>query len=335
MSLEAPSWWYRKPGIQAVLLSPVSLAWAAVARLRWMVASPYRASIPVICVGNPTSGGAGKTPVAMAVARLLQQEGERPVFLTRGYGGATYGPHLVNRQEDSAADVGDEPLLLARVAPTIVSSSKTAGARLADQSKASVIVMDDGFQNPSLEKDLSLLVVDKSLGIGNGWVIPAGPLRANMRLQLSKAHALVPVGSGHAADSVIEQAQHLGLPILEAELVPRDNTDWLKVKPVVAFSGIGHPQKFFSMLEKLGASIMHRASFPDHHAYSYQDADQLLEIAMQHGAQLVTTEKDMARLNGAGSIERLRKAARALSVRMWFKDQGKFKRLVSRAARRR
>lgn len=335
MSLEAPAWWYRKPGIQALLLSPVSLAWGAASRLRWMFTRPYRADIPVICVGNPTSGGAGKTPVAMAVARMLQQAGERPVFLTRGYGGSITGPHLVDRQEDSAADTGDEPLLLARVAPTIVSASKREGARLAAQSKASVIVMDDGFQNPSLEKDLSLLVVDKSLGIGNGRVIPAGPLRANIRFQLSKAHALVPVGSGHAADRVIEHAQRLGLPVLDADLVPRDDTDWLKDKPVLAFSGIGYPEKFFSMLEALGASIVERAPFPDHHAYTYADADRLLELAMRQGAQLVTTEKDMARLDGAGSIERLRKAARILPVRIRFKDQGKVKRLISRAARRR
>lgn len=333
MPPEAPSWWYRKTGLRALLLAPAAFVWQLATRLRWKMVRPYRAKIPVICIGNLTAGGAGKTPAALAIARILQQAGERPVFLTRGYGGQQQGPHLVDRKTDTAAQVGDEPLLLARVAPTIVSADRAKGAVRAEDMNASVIVMDDGFQNPSLAKDLSLLVVDRALGIGNGWVIPSGPMRADLGFQLARAQALVPVGQGDGADAVIECARQAGLSVLEAEIAPHAETAWLKGKPVVAFAGIGNPDKFFQMLEELGASVTDQAVYPDHHVFSEQDAKDLMALAAVHGAQLVTTEKDMARLDGGGSFERLRKAARALPVRMRFKDQGKVKRLLLRVTK--
>lgn len=331
MPREAPSWWYRKTGIQALLLAPAALVWEVTTRLRWMIARPYRSRLPVICVGNLTAGGAGKTPVALAVARILQQESQRPVFLTRGYGGQQQGPHLVDRQRDTAADVGDEPLLLARVAPTIVAANRAKGAALAEEMKASVIVMDDGFQNPSLAKDLSLLVVDRAVGTGNGWVLPAGPMRAGLAFQLARAQALIPVGKGDGADTVIKRARQAGLSILDADIAPRDETAWLRDKPVIAFAGIGNPEKFFRMLEELGASVTDQFAYPDHHLFSERDAKDLITLAAEKDAQLITTEKDMTRLDGNGSLERLRKTARALPVRMRFKDQGKVKRFLARA----
>jgi tetraacyldisaccharide 4'-kinase len=238
-----------------VLLAPASLVWDAATRLRWATTRPFRASVPVICVGNLTAGGAGKTPAAMAIARFLLDAGEHPVFLTRGFGGRQEGPHLVDREQDRAQDVGDEALLLARIAPTIVAADRAAGARLAQENRCSVIIMDDGFQNPGLAKDLSLIVIDRTQGVGNGRVIPAGPLRGSLAFQLARTHALIRVGSGNAADGITALARRASLPILDAEIQPRSKTAWVSSKPVVAFAGIANPDKFFHTLELLGCKL--------------------------------------------------------------------------------
>ena len=333
MPPKAPSWWYEKQGLWPLLLTPAALVWDVVTRLRWSIARPFRSKIPVVCVGNFTAGGAGKTPAAIAIARLLLKDGVQPVFLTRGYGGTIHGPHLVDPEKDTANQVGDEPLLLARVAPVVVSAGRAAGAKLAQHQKASVIIMDDGFQNPGLEKDLSVIVIDRKMGVGNGRTIPAGPLRAGMSFQLSKADALIVAGAGDAAEPVIQRARAAGLVILEAEIVANEDTDWLLAKPLIAFSGIGHPDKFFQTLETIGCEIVGRADFPDHHTYSAADADRLLELAKRNNAQLVTTEKDFVRIRGTGSLELLKSKSRALPVRLRFKDQGEADRLLARAIR--
>src|SRR5947199_2834355 len=185
--MQAPRFWWDKPGALAALLSPFASIYGAVAARRLEQPGAH-AGIPVICVGNPTVGGAGKTPTALAIARLLIEAGERPYFLTRGYGGKFGGPVLVEAAH-TAVQVGDEPLLLARVAPTVVAADRAAGAQLARENGASVIVMDDGFQNPSLAKELSILVIDGARGIGNGRVLPAGPLRVPLEPQLDRADA--------------------------------------------------------------------------------------------------------------------------------------------------
>lgn len=331
MPPKAPSWWYGESGLWPILFSPAALIWDAATRLRWMLASPARSRLPVVCIGNPIAGGAGKTPAALTIARLLLDDGQKPVFLTRGYGGTTAGPHLVDRNVDTAASVGDEALLLARVAPTIVSGDRREGARLAEEIKASVIIMDDGFLNPGLVKDYTLLVIDRAMGIGNGWVMPSGPLRAGLGFQLRHAHGVVALGQGDRADRVLSCAREMSLPILEAELMPRDDAAWIKSKPVIAYAGIGYPEKFFMTLESLEADVAERHSFPDHHPYSEGDADRLLRQAKDLGAQLVTTEKDFVRLTGTGKLERLRKATKTLPVRLRFRDRGKAKRSVMRA----
>src|SRR6478672_1390966 len=218
-AMREPSFWWGEAGLASSLLAPLAMVYGAVAGLR-LGAPGRRAGVPVVCAGNLTVGGGGKTPTALAVARLLAHAGERPIFLSRGYGGRLAGPLRVDPARHRALDVGDEPLLLARVAPTVVARDRIEGARMAVAAGASVIVMDDGFQNPSLAKDLSLLVVDARRGVGNGRIIPAGPLRAPARGQLARAHALVVIGTSAGAEGVIADARADGLPVLHARLRP-------------------------------------------------------------------------------------------------------------------
>jgi len=216
--LRAPAFWQRS-GILSTLLAPVGslYGWAAATRLRQPGKS---AGVPVICVGNPTLGGAGKTPTALAIGRLLLAAGERPFFLSRGYGGSAQGPMLVEAQRHGGAEVGDEPLLLARVAPTVVARNRPAGAAVARAQGASVIVMDDGFQNPALTKNFSVLVIDGRRGIGNCRVFPAGPLRAPLEIQLTRAQAVIVVGEIAAAAPVLAKVELLGMPVFHGRLEP-------------------------------------------------------------------------------------------------------------------
>jgi len=285
--------------------------------------------LPVICIGNFTAGGAGKTPAAIAVAQIALRASERPIFLTRGYGGAIKGPHLVDPSHDKAQTVGDEPLLLARVALTIVSADRAEGARLAERQDASLIIMDDGFQNPGLAKSASLIVIDGSLGLGNEHVIPAGPLRANLGFQLAQADGIILVGEGNANERIHALAHEASLPILSARIVPQSDCAWLRNKPLVAFAGIGNPDKFFRMVESLDGELIARAPYRDHHPYTGQDALKLLELARRHGAQLVTTEKDLVRIEGEGELKKLKNATRALPVSLQFKNMGKVKQILT------
>src|SRR3954454_22666489 len=209
--MKAPRFWWDKPGPTAALLSPFAAIYGGIAARR-LAQSGARAGIPVICVGNPTVGGSGKTPAAIAIARLLIDAGERPYFLTRGYGGRLPGP-VMFEPGHTAVQVGDEPLLLARVAPTVVAANRPAGAEFARRKGASVIVMDDGFQNPSLAKDLSILLVDGGRGIGNGRVLPAGPWRAPLAPQLERAHAILIVGNATKAAPIVTMAQEHKVPL--------------------------------------------------------------------------------------------------------------------------
>jgi len=289
-----------------------------------------------VCVGNLTAGGGGKTPTAIAIAELLKAKGEAPVFLTRGYGGRVRGPHLVDARRDSAADVGDEALLLAQTAPVIVSSDRAEGARLAENQQSTVIVMDDGFQNPGLEKDVSILVVDCATGVGNGLVMPAGPLRASLRFQLMKAQAMILIGEGRAAAEVATRARMLEIPLFDAALVTKGGTGALKGKPVIAFAGIAHPEKFFNTVEATGARITRRVAFADHHVYTEDDAAALLATAKKTGALLVTTEKDLVRLPDTGkALASLKKVARPLPVSLQMKDGKNFFSLLTQALARR
>ena len=289
-----------------------------------------RPGIPVICLGNLTMGGAGKTPAALAVARLLIARGERPFFLTRGYGGRHHGPVMVEPDRHSTTDVGDEPVLLARLAPTIVARARPAGATLARERGASAIVMDDGFQNPSLHKDLSILVVDGQRGIGNGRVFPAGPLRAPLQAQLERAHALIVVGEIGAAAAVATRADALNIPVFTARLEPDAQAiAALRSEDVLAFAGIADPPKFFAMLRSQGVRIRAARAFADHHRYSARETERLLAEADRHGCVLVTTEKDLVRIAREPHLEILAHRVQAVPVELVLDRPADFERLVT------
>jgi len=328
-----PAFWWQPPGLAASLLSPLAAAYGAVAAAR-LRQGGQRCGIPVICVGNPTLGGAGKTPTALAIGELLKLAGARPYFLSRGYGGQVAGPLLVDPVRHGADLVGDEPLLLARVAPTIIAHNRIAGAAMAREGGASVVVMDDGFQNPSLAKDLSILVVDGRRGLGNGYVFPAGPLRAPLEAQLRRAQALVVVGYGDGAAAVKDDARRRNIPVFAARLdADIDDIAALAGKPVLAFAGIGDPEKFFATLTTAGIDVRVRRMVPDHYAYTAGDSAVLLTQARSDGLTLVTTEKDMARLVGNPETAELANTAHVLRVTLQVEDRAGFAELIRKAVR--
>lgn len=333
--MREPPFWWRQGGRAAAALAPLAAAYGAVAARR-MTRAGAKAAVPVVCIGNPTIGGAGKTPAALAVARMLWAAGETPVFLSRGYGGRLAGPVRVDPVMHRARDVGDEPLLLARTATAVVARDRIAGAQAAVAAGARVIVMDDGFQNPSLAKDFSVLVVDAKRGIGNGRIIPAGPLRAPLDLQLDRAQALVLVGEGDAAD-VVDEARQRALPVFRARLVPDPAfVALLAGAKVLAFAGIGDPEKFFATLRAAGVTVTAAKSFGDHHRYTRADTRVLCGEADHDGLVLVTTEKDWVRMQGERHAAPLAKRSRALPVTLTFGDDAGFQRLLrERIARRR
>ncbi|MGE0752834.1 MAG: tetraacyldisaccharide 4'-kinase [Variibacter sp.] len=323
--MQAPSFWWRKPGAEAALLAPLAWIYGAIAARR-MHMPGTRAEIPVICIGNPTAGGAGKTPTALALAALLLRQGHRPAVLTRGYGGRLAGPIRVDVTQHDASDVGDEALLLARRFPTIVARDRVQGAREAFGEGATVIVMDDGFQNPSLTKDVSILVVDSMRGIGNGRTIPGGPLRAPLAPQLAAAHALLVIGEAdERSERLVAQATTAGLRIVRGALQPDAGAiAKLAGQSVLAFAGIGDPDKFFRTLERSGIEAPVRRAFPDHHRYTEQEAAQLLKEAERDKLLLLTTEKDAARFTTHGRVGELARQTKTLPVSLAFSDEKGF-----------
>jgi len=298
--MRAPAFWSEDSFISR-LLSPIGCAYGFAAAARSRRAKPARVNRPVICIGNLVAGGAGKTPIALAVAERLSTRGLKPHFLTRGYGGRIVGPHRVEPDQHRAADVGDEALLLAQRATTWISRDRAAGAQAAERDGADIIVMDDGLQNHGLVKDLSLVVIDGAYGIGNGRVIPAGPLREFRQDGLARADGIVVLGAVSGKTAAILPDS---VPVFEASLVP--TRDFGKDgAAVVAFAGIGRPSKFFDTLSASGAQVIENRSFPDHHLYAKSEIAALKSLAARHGATLVTTEKDFIRLdpNAAAGIE--------------------------------
>jgi tetraacyldisaccharide 4'-kinase len=311
--MRAPDFWSRNDW-RARALSP--LGWIYGASVAWKAqhAKPFRPSAAVICVGNLTAGGSGKTPVAIAVADMLRARGRTPFFLTRGYGGRLHGPILVG-DGNTARDVGDEPLLLRRAAPVVVARDRVAGAHLAQAHGADVIIMDDGHQNFGLVKDLSLVVVDGETGFGNGHILPAGPLREPVGQGLARADAVVIVGDGTPSLNGFPRS------VLRASLVqcgPEPHHG-----RVVAFAGIGRPEKFFRALEAGGAQLAATKGYADHHAYTSSEIARLKSKARSCDALLVTTEKDFVRLTPAE-----REGIHAVPVRAAFDETMEIERLL-------
>ena len=289
--MRAPEFWDAPPGLAAGLLAPLGTAWDAATRLRRAVARPYKAPLPVVCVGNLVAGGSGKTPVVLSLAAMAAHEGIAVHIVSRGYGGRLAGPVRVDPVKHDAAAVGDEALLLAAAAPCWVARDRAAGVRVAASAGAAAVLLDDGFQNPGIEKDLSLLVIDAEYGFGNGRMIPAGPLREPPTAGLARADAVVLVGDGEPPSAV----PNSGRAILHARLVPVDAHAFAGTR-VVAFAGIGRPAKFFATLRGVGAELIATHAFPDHHRYAEGELFPLRRAAEAAGARLVTTAKDWARL---------------------------------------
>lgn len=315
--MRSPAFWTRgRASTPARLLSPAGWVWQRVSDLRRAAARPWTAPVPVLCVGNLTAGGAGKTPVVLALLARLRDRGRRPHALSRGYGGRERGPLQVDPERHTAAAVGDEPLLLAAVAPAWVARNRVAGARAAIAAGADCVVLDDGFQNPHLAKTVSLIVVDGGAGFGNGRVIPGGPLRETIASGLARADAVVMVGEDRAGVRARVEAAAPRCPVLPARLEPADEARWLAGQRVLAFAGIGLPAKFFATLRALGAELVATRSFPDHHPYTPDEIMTLCEAAQAAGALPVTTEKDAVRLPPAA-----RAMVRTAPVTLAFDDE--------------
>lgn len=319
--MRTPAFWYPDCGSgvpwQARLLAPLSMLYAAGTRRRVAQEPRHRASLPVICVGNVNAGGTGKTPTVIALAERLSARGMTPAILSRGYGGRAGGPRRVDPSRHGAADVGDEPLLMAAFAPVWVADDRAEGLRaLESDGEADVVLLDDGFQDPSVAKTLSIVVVDAAAGFGNGRVFPAGPLREPVEEAMRRASALVSIGgSGDQARFRGPLGEASAVPRLEAHLEPlRTGLQWPGLR-VLAFAGIGRPEKFFRSLSDLGAELLRTVPLGDHQPLTPALMARLEAEAMARGAQLVTTEKDAVRLPAA-----FRQKVVTLPVRLRFAD---------------
>ena len=298
--MQAPSFWYSKEAsASAILLAPLAALYDAAGRLnRWMT-TPMPAPMPVICVGNLVAGGAGKTPTAIALALLLTAEGHKVHMLTRGYGGRLSGPVAVDPLHHTAGDVGDEALLLARATPTWIGADRRVIAHRAGDAGATVAIMDDGFQNPSLKKTVSLVVVDGEVGLGNGRIMPAGPLREDPSRALTRADAIVVMGEDRLGlGAALRAMMSHPLPDFSASLRATPAAPSFVGERVFAFAGIARPEKFFASLRAAGCDIVGMKAFPDHYSFRKSDLAALRSAARAAGAKLVTTEKDHVRLSG-------------------------------------
>lgn len=295
MRLKTPSFWYAPPRPEAFILMPFSLLYQASHRLRQYAISPFRAAMPVLCVGNLVTGGSGKTPASIALMALVKAEhlATAPGFLTRGYGGKEYGPALVDPTAQTACETGDEPLLLARHAPVIVSKNRKNGALFARKYGLDLLIMDDGLQNPTLHKDIRLIVIDGDSGFGNGLTLPAGPLREPLRTGLAKADAFILIGEDRRN---VKALLPKNIPLFEASLEIAAQDILKRQTPYVAFCGLGRPEKFRKTLERANINIVSWHAFPDHYVFTARDLASLADEAKKCGARLITTEKDAVRI---------------------------------------
>ena len=327
--MRPPRFWNRGSKWHPLALAafPLSLIWAA-ATARRLRQGPWEAlPVPVLCVGNINAGGTGKTPTVIALAGLLAARGPQVHVVSRGFGGTEDGPLKVNEQTHTAAQVGDEPLLMAAFCPTWVAKDRAAGARAAIEAGAEVILLDDGFQNPALKKDLSFIVIDAEVGFGNGHVMPAGPLREPLKIGLARGDVLLSIGIAQAQEKLTQRwPQTIGKPRLQAALKPLQmGMDW-QGQRVVAFAGIGRPGKFFSTLKGEGAEIVATHAFSDHAPYTNAILHRLLKESRQKNAQLVTTEKDATRLPAS-----FRREVISLPVRLEFEDETQLEDIMKKA----
>lgn len=300
-SSDITSFWWRKPDWRAALLSPLAVIYGSVAKKRMLKTGSPQIAMPVLCIGNFTVGGAGKTPVCIAFAVAAKAAGLNPGIVSRGYGGSFKGVHLVDVNRDTAKLTGDEPLLLARHAMVAVSPDRFAAALALEKQGCDFIIMDDGFQSARLHYDYGLLVVDAARGLGNGKIIPAGPVRAPLLAQLQKASALLRITPNHlrsddASVNVIRMAARANKSFFDVRLVSKAHQP-VEGQRFLAFAGIGNPQKFYDSVSELGGEVVISRSFSDHYSYTPEDVRQLLNDARNAGLILATTAKDYVRLS--------------------------------------
>jgi tetraacyldisaccharide 4'-kinase len=324
--VKTPAFW-RTDGWIPRLLAPVAHVWGEVAIRRLKQAPRGRAPVPVVTVGNFTAGGAGKTPVVAALVALARRAGYAPAVVSRGHGGTVLGPERVDPTRHTARDVGDEALLHARLCPTIVARDRLAGAEAAAIAGADIVFLDDGLQNTALERNLTLAVVDRGFGLGNGRVMPAGPLRAPLNAQFDLVDLVVIADAGEASarttKMIVAKAEHRQTPVHRADFVPRDVT-FLAERRVIGWAGIGRPEKFETTLLKAKAEVVEFVAFGDHQHLAPADAERLLARAAATNATLVTTAKDAARLAGEqdDALRRLAAASRVVEVDLVFSPEG-------------
>ncbi len=327
--MHEPAFWHRPSSLLSRLLMPLGAIYGAVAARR-LARQELDAGIPVLCIGNYHVGGAGKTPTVLALVNLLRDAGEAPIVLSRGYGGKLRGPVKVDPGRHAAADVGDEPLMMAPSVPVVVARDRADGVALARSQGASVILMDDGFQNPAIAKDAALIVIDGGRGLGNGCVFPAGPLRAPLPPQLARTDVLIIVGEGTAADGIAVAVTAQGGLMLRAHLVPNAaSVAALRGKRVLAFAGIGDPARFFRTLRASGVEVVAEKAFADHHPFSENEIDVLTAAAKRDGLALVTTEKDLARLRSGGELMPAAQDIVPFAVTLKFDNEPKLLRFVT------
>lgn len=325
--MKTPGFWYPDgPGTpwQARILAPLGTLYAAGTRARLARSEGYRARVPVICVGNLTAGGAGKTPTTIALMHWFLEQGHKPGVVSRGYGGSESGPLSVDPTRHSADDVGDEPLLMAAFGPVWVARDRAEGVRAAEGADVDVIILDDGYQNPSVTKDLSIVVVDAAVGFGNGHVIPAGPLREPVATGMARADAVLSIGSpDHQAKFAARWGDALHAPCLTARLDPLPTGLPLAGTPVVAFAGIARPSRFFDTLRTMGADIRRAEALGDHQKLTPALMARLEAEATAANAQMVTTEKDAVRLPAS-----FRQKVMTVPVRLRFDEPGALETLL-------
>lgn len=307
MPFKTPKFWHKRLSLLSILLIPFSWLYRLGHNINIMSqGTPYKASIPVLCVGNAIAGGSGKTPSVLALLKIIQGQGlaQNPVILTRGYKGQKQQATLVDLSVHSANDVGDEALMLATHSPVIVAKNRAEGAKLAKQKDFDLIIMDDGLQNNHLHKDISFLVVDRQIDFGNNRILPAGPLREPLKIVLDKVDGIICIG----------RAFHSDLPVFEAAIDVTQKPS--SSKKYIAFAGLGYPEKFKNTLLDLDAVLVGWHSFADHHHYTNQELEDLHDQALNKGAQLITTEKDYKRLSKdwQGKID-------YLPIELKFKDE--------------
>ena len=318
--IKAPQFWFKNPPqLWSFLLYPLSFLYQKIYEIRFRKGVPYSSDIPVVCVGNISVGGTGKTPICLELAQWLQDKGKTVVFVSRGYGGSLQGPIQVDPQNHTYQQVGDEPLLLAQVAQTVIAKNRPKGIKMAIEMGADIILMDDGLQNPSVYKNKSLLVLDGKVGLGNGMTIPSGPLREPLKNALKRVHGVIIMGNDdcHLTENIKKVSPHMVVVNGDLESV---NQKIKKERRVIAFAGIGNPSKFFESVQTQGYNCVKMVGYADHYPYRLKDVEKLKKMALSHHAELITTTKDSVRL----PIE-FRKSVNVLDVKIkWRLDNAPY-----------